>query len=39
MSEEVLTQYIVKLQNDLGVKINDAAVRLAIGGGDPNGLF
>ena len=39
MSEEVLTQYIVKLQNDLGVKINDAALRLAIGGGDPNGLF
>ncbi len=39
MSEEVLTQYITKLQTDLGVKINDAAFRIAIGAQDPNGLF
>ena len=38
-SEEILTQYITKLQTDLGVRINDAAVNTAIGGGDPNSLF
>ncbi len=39
ISEEILTQYITRLQGDLGVRINDAAVSLAIGGGDPNSLF
>ncbi len=39
LAEELLSQYILKLQNDLGVKINDAAYRIAIGAADPNGLF
>ena len=39
VSEEILTQYISRLQNELGVRINDAAVNLAVGGGDPNSLF
>ncbi len=39
LAEELLSQYILKLQNDLGVKINDAAYRIAIGAADPSGLF
>ncbi|MDH7794822.1 MULTISPECIES: SurA N-terminal domain-containing protein [unclassified Beijerinckia] len=34
LSEDILAQYVTRLQNDLGVTINDAAVRMAVGGGD-----
>jgi peptidyl-prolyl cis-trans isomerase D len=36
LSEEVLTQYITKLQTDIGVTVNQAAFRQAVGGGDAN---
>jgi peptidyl-prolyl cis-trans isomerase D len=36
LSDDIMGQYIVRLQNDLGVTINQAAVRQAIGGGEPN---
>ncbi len=40
MNEDILAQYVTKLQADQGVRINDAAVQAAIGGSaDPNGLF
>jgi peptidyl-prolyl cis-trans isomerase D len=40
MNEDILAQYVTKLQTDQGVRINDAAVQAAIGGNtDPNGLF
>jgi peptidyl-prolyl cis-trans isomerase D len=32
-SEDVLTQYIVRLENDFGVSINDAALNQVVGGG------
>ena len=32
--QDLLVQYIAKLQSDLGVKINGAALNLAVGGGD-----
>ncbi|MDF2115415.1 SurA N-terminal domain-containing protein [Roseiarcaceae bacterium H3SJ34-1] len=32
MSEDVLNQYVTRVQNDLGVSINEAAVRMAVGG-------
>jgi len=32
MSEDVLNQYVTRLQNDLGVSINEPAVRMAVGG-------
>lgn len=34
MGEDMLNQYVTRLQNDLGVSINEAAVRMAVGGGD-----
>lgn len=34
LSNDVLLQYIGKIQADLGVKINGAALNLAVGGGD-----
>jgi peptidyl-prolyl cis-trans isomerase D len=36
LSEEVLTEYITKLQTDLGVTVNQTAFRAAVGGGDTN---
>ena len=37
LSEDVLTQYIAKLQADLGVTVNQAAFQAAVGGSaDPN---
>lgn len=33
MTEDILAQYIARVQEDLGVSINEAAVRLAVGGG------
>ena len=35
LGNDVLLQYIGKLQSDLGVKINGSALTLAVGGGDP----
>jgi hypothetical protein len=32
----VLNQYVTRVQNDLGVSINEPAVRMAVGGGDGN---
>jgi peptidyl-prolyl cis-trans isomerase D len=34
LGNDLLLQYIAKLQADLGVKINGAALNLAVGGGD-----
>ena len=34
LGNDLLLQYIGKLQSDLGVKINGAALNLAVGGGD-----
>ena len=34
LGNDLLLQYIAKLQTDLGVKINGAALNLAVGGGD-----
>ena len=36
LSEDILTQYLGRLQTESGVKVNDAAVNVAIGGSDPN---
>ncbi len=36
MTEDILAQYIARVQDDLGVTINEAAVRTAVGGGDAN---
>ncbi len=33
LTEDILSQYIARVQDELGVSINEAAVRLAIGGG------
>jgi peptidyl-prolyl cis-trans isomerase D len=33
-SDDIMTQYLAKVQADLGVKINAGALRLATGGGD-----
>ena len=33
-SDDILSQYLAKVQSDLGVKINAGALNLAIGGGD-----
>ena len=33
-SDDILTQYLAKVQSDLGVKINAGALNLAMGGGD-----
>jgi peptidyl-prolyl cis-trans isomerase D len=38
-AEELLTQYISKLQADLGVRVNEAAFRNAVGATDPNAPF
>ena len=35
LGNDVLLQYIGKLQTDLGVKINGSALTLAVGGSDP----
>jgi hypothetical protein len=35
LGNDLLLQYIAKLQTDLGVKINGAALNLAVGGGEP----
>ncbi|MBX9760417.1 MAG: SurA N-terminal domain-containing protein [Beijerinckiaceae bacterium] len=32
LTEDILSQYIARVQEDLGVSINEAAVRLAVGG-------
>lgn len=34
IADDLLSQYVRKLEQDYGVKISEAAVRLAIGGGD-----
>jgi peptidyl-prolyl cis-trans isomerase D len=36
LSDDIMGQYIARLQNDLGVTINQAALRQAIGGGEAN---
>lgn len=36
MTEDILAQYIARVQDELGVSINEAAVRLAVGGSDQN---
>ena len=36
LAEDVVTQYLARLQTESGVKINEAAVSAAVGGGDPN---
>lgn len=33
LTEDILSQYIARVQDELGVSINEAAVRLAVGGG------
>ncbi len=33
LTEDILSQYIARIQDELGVSINEAAVRLAVGGG------
>jgi peptidyl-prolyl cis-trans isomerase D len=35
LTEDLITQYLAALQTQTGVRINEAAVRAAIGGGDP----
>ena len=32
-SEDILTEYIVRLENDFGVSVNQAALNQVIGGG------
>ena len=32
-SEDILTEYIARLQNDLGVTVNEAALNQVVGGG------
>lgn len=36
LSDDIMGQYILRLQNDLGVTINQGALRQAIGGGEAN---
>lgn len=36
LAEDILAQYVTRLQSDMGVSINEAAVRMAVGGGDNN---
>ena len=36
LAEDVVTQYLARLQTESGVKINEAAVNAAVGGSDPN---
>ena len=33
LTEDILSQYIARIQDELGVTINEAAIRLAVGGG------
>ncbi|MDP2357725.1 MAG: SurA N-terminal domain-containing protein [Beijerinckiaceae bacterium] len=33
LTEDILSQYIARVQDELGISINEAAVRLAVGGG------
>jgi peptidyl-prolyl cis-trans isomerase D len=33
LTEDILSQYIARVQDEIGVSINEAAVRLAVGGG------
>ncbi len=35
LTEDIITQYLAALQTQTGVRINEAAVRAAVGGGDP----
>ena len=35
LTEDLITQYLAALQTQTGVRINEAAVRAAVGGGDP----
>ena len=36
LTEDILSQYIARVQDEVGVSINEAAVRLAVGGSDQN---
>ena len=36
MTEDLLAQYVARLQDDLGVTINEPALRAAVGGGEAN---
>lgn len=36
LTEDVLAQYIARIQDEVGVSINESAVRLAVGGSDQN---
>ena len=36
LTEDILAQYIARIQDEVGVSINEAAVRLAVGGSDQN---
>lgn len=36
MTEDILAQYIARVQDELGVTINEPAVRAAVGGGETN---
>jgi hypothetical protein len=36
LTEDILSQYIARVQDEIGVSINEAAVRLAVGGQDRN---
>lgn len=36
MTQDLLAQYVARVQDELGVSINEAAVRSAVGGGDVN---
>ena len=38
LTEDLVTQYLSALQSQTGVRINEAAVRAAVGGGDPGSL-
>ena len=35
-SDDILSEYVARLENDLGVTVNQAALNQAIGGGTPN---
>jgi peptidyl-prolyl cis-trans isomerase D len=35
LTEDLITQYLAALQSQTSVQINEAAVRAAVGGGDP----
>ena len=36
LTEDILSQYIARVQDEVGVSINETAVRLAVGGSDQN---